>query len=32
LRRRLEADPSAPRMILTERGVGYIFALTVESY
>jgi hypothetical protein len=29
LRRRLEADPSAPRMILTERGVGYIFALTV---
>jgi two-component system OmpR family response regulator len=32
LRRRLEADPSAPSMILTERGVGYIFALTVESY
>jgi two-component system OmpR family response regulator len=32
LRRRLEADPSAPRMILTERGVGYIFAFTVESY
>ena len=32
LRRRLEADPSAPRMILTERGVGYIFAVTVESY
>jgi len=24
LRRRLEADPSAPRMILTERGVGYL--------
>jgi two-component system, OmpR family, response regulator len=32
LRRRLEADPSAPRMILTERGVGYIFDFTVESY
>jgi two-component system, OmpR family, response regulator len=32
LRRRLEADPSAPRMILTERGVGYIFAFTVEPY
>src|ERR1700687_539512 len=24
LRRRLEADPTAPRMILTERGVGYL--------
>src|SRR5258708_4709329 len=32
LRRRLEADPSAPRIILTIRGVGYIFALTVEPY
>ena len=32
LRRRLEADPSAPNMILTERGVGYIFAPTVQSY
>jgi two-component system, OmpR family, response regulator len=32
LRRRLEADPSAPNMILTERGVGYNFAPTVESY
>jgi two-component system OmpR family response regulator len=32
LRRRLEADPSAPSMMLTERGVGYTFALTVESY
>ena len=32
LRRKLEADPSTPRMILTERGVGYIFAYTVESY
>jgi DNA-binding response OmpR family regulator len=32
LRRRLEADPSGPNMILTERGVGYSFAPTVESY
>src|ERR1700737_271349 len=32
LRRRLEADPSAPRMILTERNVGYIFAFPVESF
>jgi two-component system OmpR family response regulator len=32
LRRRLEADPGAPNMILTERGVGYVFAPTVESY
>ena len=32
LRRRLEADPRARRMILTEHGVGYIFAFTVESY
>jgi two-component system, OmpR family, response regulator len=30
LRRKLEADPSAPRMIQTERGVGYVFALPVE--
>jgi DNA-binding response OmpR family regulator len=32
LRRRLETDPSAPNMILTERGVGYISSTTVESY
>jgi DNA-binding response OmpR family regulator len=32
LRRRLEADPSAPRVILTERGVGYVFAMPVEAY
>jgi len=32
LRRRLEADPSAPRVILTERGVGYFFAMPVEAY
>ena len=30
LRRKLEADPSAPRVIRTERGVGYVFALPVE--
>ena len=30
LRRKLERDPSAPRMIQTERGVGYVFAVQVE--
>jgi two-component system, OmpR family, response regulator len=30
LRRKLEVDPSAPRIIQTERGVGYVFALAVE--
>jgi len=30
LRRKLEADSSAPRIIQTERGVGYVFALPVE--
>ena len=30
LRRKLETDPSVPRIIQTERGVGYVFALPVE--
>ncbi|HVJ54697.1 MAG TPA: response regulator [Aliidongia sp.] len=30
LRRKLETDPSAPRVIQTERGVGYMFAMPVE--
>jgi DNA-binding response OmpR family regulator len=32
LRRKLEFDPNAPRMIQTERGVGYVFALPVEPF
>jgi two-component system, OmpR family, response regulator len=31
LRRKLETDPSAPSIIQTERGVGYLFALPVEN-
>jgi two-component system OmpR family response regulator len=31
LRRKLESDPSAPRVIRTERGIGYVFALPVEA-
>ncbi len=31
LRRKLETDANAPRVILTERGVGYVFALPVEA-
>jgi two-component system OmpR family response regulator len=30
LRRKLERDSSAPRIIQTERGVGYVFAVPVE--
>jgi DNA-binding response OmpR family regulator len=30
LRRKLERDPSAPRFIQTERGIGYVFAAAVE--
>src|SRR4030088_1229292 len=32
LRRKLEIDPSAPRAIQTERGVGYVFVLPVEPF
>jgi two-component system OmpR family response regulator len=30
LRRKIEVDPSQPRFIVTERGVGYIFSCRVE--
>ena len=32
LRRKLETDASAPRVIQTERGVGYVFTLNVELF
>ena len=32
LRRKLEIDPSAPRIIQTERGVGYVFTIPVEPF
>jgi two-component system, OmpR family, response regulator len=32
LRRKLEADSSSPHFIVTERGLGYIFASPVERY
>jgi DNA-binding response OmpR family regulator len=32
LRRKLELDPRAPRIIQTERGLGYMFALSVEPF
>jgi two-component system, OmpR family, response regulator len=31
LRRKLETDPAAPSIIQTERGIGYVFALAVET-
>ncbi|MET1029084.1 MAG: response regulator [Dongiaceae bacterium] len=31
LRRKLEAEPNAPRLIMTVKGVGYLFALPVET-
>jgi len=31
LRRKLEADPSMPRLIKTERGVGYLLDAAVET-
>lgn len=32
LRRKLERDANAPRMIQTQRGVGYLFAVAVETF
>jgi two-component system, OmpR family, response regulator len=32
LRRKLETDPSKPRVIRTERGLGYVFAVPVEPF
>jgi two-component system, OmpR family, response regulator len=32
LRRKLETDPSAPELIKTERGVGYVFAAPVQVF
>ncbi len=31
LRRKIERRPSDPKLILTERGNGYVFAAAVES-
>ena len=31
LRRKIEADPAQPRFIKTERGVGYVFSVPVET-
>jgi two-component system, OmpR family, response regulator len=30
LRRKIEADPAHPKFIVTERGAGYVFAVTVD--
>jgi two-component system OmpR family response regulator len=32
LRRKIEADPRAPRVIKTERGVGYVFSIPVVRF
>lgn len=32
LRRKLEIDPKAPRVIQSERGIGYVFSLPVERF
>ena len=32
LRRKLEHDPRAPRVIQTERGIGYVFTIAVRQY
>jgi len=32
LRRKIEIDPGAPRIIRTERGVGYHFSLPVDPF
>jgi two-component system OmpR family response regulator len=32
LRQKLESDPNSPRMIVTERGVGYTFTMPVEPF
>jgi DNA-binding response OmpR family regulator len=31
LRRKIEANPSEPRFIVTERGAGYMFAMPVQA-
>jgi DNA-binding response OmpR family regulator len=31
LRRKIEVDPSRPKLIVTERGAGYLFSVAVES-
>ncbi|MCA1536684.1 response regulator [Bradyrhizobium sp. NBAIM03] len=32
LRRKLEVDPTAPRVIQTQRGIGYVFAVPVDLF
>jgi two-component system OmpR family response regulator len=31
LRRKIEADPTQPKYIVTQRGAGYIFSAAVEA-